>query len=176
MVELACEAVERYYLGQDPHSGGNMHPLRAVTRKLRWCLGTGCVLVLVVWSVSARWWICYDTATWSAVLGNGVFALGISHVGPAPGPPRWIVTDASSLGLRWPEWYKTSHTQIVLPFWLVLLGLGVPTMAAWLPRSRRSRGLCHKCGYDLTGNVSGRCPECGVGRTEQPDRRSNARS
>jgi hypothetical protein len=26
---------------------------------------------------------------------------------------------------------------------------------------RRKRGLCVKCAYDLTGNVSGVCPECG---------------
>lgn len=26
---------------------------------------------------------------------------------------------------------------------------------------RRRRGVCAKCGYDLTGNVSGVCPECG---------------
>ena len=26
---------------------------------------------------------------------------------------------------------------------------------------RRRQGLCTRCGYDLTGNVSGRCPECG---------------
>jgi hypothetical protein len=26
---------------------------------------------------------------------------------------------------------------------------------------RRRRGLCEKCGYDLTGNTSGICPECG---------------
>ncbi len=26
---------------------------------------------------------------------------------------------------------------------------------------RRRRRKCLKCGYDLTGNVSGRCPECG---------------
>ena len=26
----------------------------------------------------------------------------------------------------------------------------------------RARGLCHTCAYDLTGNVSGRCPECGT--------------
>jgi peptidoglycan/LPS O-acetylase OafA/YrhL len=25
--------------------------------------------------------------------------------------------------------------------------------------------ICMKCGYDLTGNVSGRCPECGTSRT-----------
>jgi len=28
-------------------------------------------------------------------------------------------------------------------------------------RYRRRRGLCSRCGYDLTGNVSGICPECG---------------
>ena len=27
--------------------------------------------------------------------------------------------------------------------------------------SRRANGLCLGCGYDLTGNVSGVCPECG---------------
>ena len=26
---------------------------------------------------------------------------------------------------------------------------------------RRLMGLCVQCGYDLTGNVSGVCPECG---------------
>ncbi len=29
---------------------------------------------------------------------------------------------------------------------------------------RRRRGLCLKCGYNLEGNVSGVCPECGVAR------------
>jgi hypothetical protein len=26
---------------------------------------------------------------------------------------------------------------------------------------RKAKGLCVRCGYDLTGNVSGVCPECG---------------
>ncbi len=30
-------------------------------------------------------------------------------------------------------------------------------------RRRRKRGECVACGYDLTGNVSGVCPECGTG-------------
>lgn len=29
-------------------------------------------------------------------------------------------------------------------------------------RRRRARGCCVRCGYDLTGNVSGTCPECGA--------------
>ena len=27
---------------------------------------------------------------------------------------------------------------------------------------RRRKGLCTECGYDLTGNITGRCPECGM--------------
>jgi hypothetical protein len=27
---------------------------------------------------------------------------------------------------------------------------------------RRAAGECLRCGYDLTGNVSGTCPECGT--------------
>ena len=33
-----------------------------------------------------------------------------------------------------------------------------------LRRRRRALGLCPGCGYDLTGNVSGVCPECGEPR------------
>jgi hypothetical protein len=34
---------------------------------------------------------------------------------------------------------------------------------AWYAiKCRPKRGCCAKCNYDLTGNVSGRCPECGT--------------
>ena len=39
----------------------------------------------------------------------------------------------------------------------------LPKWAQRLRRIRRGKcGLCVKCGYDLQGNVSGVCPECGV--------------
>lgn len=35
---------------------------------------------------------------------------------------------------------------------------------------RRRRGLCARCGYNLTGNVSGVCPECGAkAQSKRPD-------
>ena len=41
--------------------------------------------------------------------------------------------------------------------------VGIATAAFWyLDRPLPPPGHCQKCGYDLTGNVSGRCPECGT--------------
>ena len=43
------------------------------------------------------------------------------------------------------------------------LGLILVSIALWafLPAVFLDAGCCYKCGYDLTGNVSGVCPECG---------------
>ena len=52
-----------------------------------------------------------------------------------------------------------------LPFWMPLVLFAAYPLVAFvrgpLRRARRAkRGACPECGYDLTGNVSGRCPEC----------------
>lgn len=55
--------------------------------------------------------------------------------------------------------------RVEFPFWApVIVLVAYPTIAfirgplrRW---RRRRRGLCVKCGYDLTGNVTGVCPEC----------------
>ena len=48
-----------------------------------------------------------------------------------------------------------------LSFLLALMGGYVVASPSLLRYWRRKRGLCQTCGYDLTGNVSGTCPECG---------------
>ena len=55
--------------------------------------------------------------------------------------------------------------------WLPLLVLAgaVWLLARPMIRARRRRpGSCVTCGYDLTGNTSGRCPECGTAATGTP--------
>jgi hypothetical protein len=42
-----------------------------------------------------------------------------------------------------------------------VLGFGIALSPA-VERSHKIRGTCRVCGYNLTGNVSGRCPECGT--------------
>jgi hypothetical protein len=46
---------------------------------------------------------------------------------------------------------------------MVVFGIAVFALLVYLVTRRRPirPGFCLSCGYDLTGNVSGTCPECG---------------
>jgi len=56
-----------------------------------------------------------------------------------------------------------------IPLWLVLLLTAIPTAWLWHRDRRRIRpGCCLRCGYDLTGNMSGICSECGERRPNVP--------
>lgn len=61
-----------------------------------------------------------------------------------------------------PNW---THVAVGLPTWVFVVGLALTSyLSLWNPLRkyrRRKRGECPRCGYDLTGNESGTCPECG---------------
>jgi len=67
---------------------------------------------------------------------------------------------SSSCGSSWdyitlsfPAWMLASPLLAIPPLFLT---------KRYLRRRKRKRcGLCVRCTYDLTGNVSGTCPECG---------------
>lgn len=66
-------------------------------------------------------------------------------------------------------------TGVIVRGWLILGGLALaPTLRfALLIRDRSCRrrlraGHCEVCLYDLTGNTSGVCPECGTPVTKKP--------
>jgi len=75
---------------------------------------------------------------------------GKSHNYP---PNKWGGYDID----LWPVKGSTA-----VPLWIPLVVIAIPTaFLFWLDRRRIPSGYCKKCGYDLTGNVSGICPECG---------------
>ncbi len=52
---------------------------------------------------------------------------------------------------------------VLSPLALLACFLILPDVRRTLTRrARRRRGACLKCGYDLTGNFSGQCSECGM--------------
>ena len=56
--------------------------------------------------------------------------------------------------------------RIWVPYWLLFAATAALPVARGVARARRARrsrlNLCAACGYNLTGNVSGTCPECGT--------------
>ena len=73
-------------------------------------------------------------------------------------------TDAAPSDQYFRSWMLM--VSFVIPLIVAVVLAAYPTIAfirGPLRRWRRRRkGLCLKCGYDLTGNVSGVCPECGT--------------
>ena len=145
---------------------------------LRWTGVGACLICLISSAASLRWrWVAFcPTATSRiGVDGGDLFANYIS--GGSEGLPRWRLF---SIGDRLPSWaetwehwglvrlpvFRSSGTQfritvISIPMWMPLLLSTTFTCWIWR-RDRRSRpGHCQSCRYNLTGNVSGVCPECG---------------
>jgi predicted RNA-binding Zn-ribbon protein involved in translation (DUF1610 family) len=104
-----------------------------------------------------RW--SYDSITWARILQDGS--------PPYPRSPLWPTRF---------EWRTRGGTSdcwdctgvpftTVVPLWsfalLFMIGAGIWPLVALRRVRRRRKGRCSQCGYDLTGNVSGRCPECG---------------
>lgn len=67
---------------------------------------------------------------------------------------------ASHASLCWPAASDTPWVDI--PLWLPFFLVALPTgFIFWRDRKRLPPGHCKSCGYNLTGNVSGVCSECG---------------
>jgi len=57
---------------------------------------------------------------------------------------------------------NVTYRFVELPLWIPLLIVATPTAFLWYrDRARIPPGHCQHCGYDLTGNISGQCSECG---------------
>src|SRR5256885_1825357 len=98
------------------------------------------------------------------VAGLCAFVLGAAFAGALAVAAARVVPDARAL------------SQARGPFPLVVLGLAMLCgggLGAWWiaadPERRREawaeQDQCLACGYFLTGNLSGVCPECGTDRT-----------
>ncbi len=77
--------------------------------------------------------------------------------------------------LYWSRYHAAGFQcdHLVLPLWLMVIGFCLYPAAIVLrflirPRWRRLRHRCIHCSYNLTGNTSGVCPECGTPTVPRP--------
>lgn len=85
----------------------------------------------------------------------------------------WHYMGYRGFATRWWPWgtLRPGYWTIHVPLWTPTVLFGASFWYVFIPYRRHMRrvrlGLCLSCGYDLTGNESGVCPECGteVGRT-----------
>ena len=80
------------------------------------------------------------------------------------GTAGWhFATVSVDIGLRAPQIETDEYrTLIWFPFWPLFTAAALPTALAMVWPRGRTAGLCRVCGYDLAGNASWRCPECGA--------------
>jgi len=96
-------------------------------------------------------WIWLGSRTWPSP-GLAETPLGTAHLGGL------VVVGKFSFDSGLIAGFAAPHS------FISLLLLAYPTVACirgpLRRRHRRKRGLCPSCGYDLTGNTTGVCPEC----------------
>ncbi len=76
---------------------------------------------------------------------------------PGYWPPRYYGPQPMRSSIR-----SFSTGSLAVPCWMLFLVVAAPTAYLWWSGRGIPTGQCRKCGYNLTGNVSGRCPECGA--------------
>jgi hypothetical protein len=101
------------------------------------------------------------TFSWEVSGGRGsAWYLRVWDSGP--GCTDLTRSDGCGLWATVPDWFP-----VVLfglwPGWAI----GRMLFRWWRRARRRRRGLCLRCGCNLTGSASGRCPECGAGGGER---------
>lgn len=93
--------------------------------------------------------IAFGVLLWSCSLSIRVFSLLVISSGPTYGMTRW------SEGFMTTRFLQGFAILIPVFYCAIWHALG-------RARKRIPVGLCMACGYNLTGNLSGSCPECGT--------------
>ena len=131
---------------------------------LKWLGLLVCALLVTGWIVSIRYLIRHDSRSVEFILSSGCAQFTTPNPLTCGG---WAVHRKSFDEVRfWGETYKVTVGGRVLrsatvPLWIPFLPVAVATVLLWRRKQFPKTAECSNCGYNLTGNVSGVCPECG---------------
>jgi hypothetical protein len=143
-------------------------------RILKWAGTAVCLLLIGLFALSMRYqvdWKNPDASVHLAFWAGHVILDSSATARPLMSRPGWHfgrisgpLRDLAAVPFRPPSVYwSAGRIRLECPLWIPLVLAAAPTVILWRrDRHRPPPGHCQKCGYNLTGNVSGRCPECGM--------------
>jgi hypothetical protein len=127
-------------------------------RVLKWVATSLCLAVVLMWAASARWIIVHTAPSGELGIAAGC---AYSYWGQFMFT-GWRLYPPSSKVKWWIDIQRgRDGTMLHVPLWIPCLMLAALSVALWWRDRPMPPGRCFICGYDLTGNVSGTCPECG---------------
>ena len=134
-----------------------------IRRIAKWSGVLVCAGLSAVWIVSMHWLSFFYPVTfgvsqnvWVGMV-PGYLSFDVSERVTTSGWHTFSVSDFSTA-----PWSPTDYVgDLSIPIWIPLLAVALPTAYLFWRDRRYPRGHCQHCGYNLTGNESGSCPECG---------------
>ena len=150
-----------------------MLPLSQTRRIVTWIGTMLCLAIAVAFSLTPWWWFGFEFGGGAICVMSG--SIHVSNIdidqwrwryrsirfgrnlyAPTAWAKQlgWFVSVQATPGMAAPY--------VIVPLWIPFAMIAVPTGIVWYRGRRPPPGHCRKCGYDLTGNISGICPECGT--------------
>lgn len=145
-----------------------------IRRILKWTGLAACLAILLLWCVSIGWAVGLGCGRWYVGVADGYmgFSWASSWGGAKARRLYFVARDVRVLlneflpvlehgfRLKGPD---SIDEFVFAPIWNILLVLGALTgYRFWRDRRRVLPHHCRACGYDLTGNLSRICSECGT--------------
>ena len=139
---------------------------RSRTRRIaKWTGLVVSVFIIALWVMSFYREIQYITAHYTVWAPRGYLLLDLyGYDLPADTIHGWCVRDANpNYRVCWLPYFFAGPdlSRLMIPFWLPLLATAIPTVWLWRRDRRHPRDHCQWCGYNLMGNVTAVCSECG---------------
>jgi hypothetical protein len=139
---------------------------RRVVRLASWA-----VLVIVVSGCLVSWFgsACFIGRRIMVASEHGALWLVVVH--PVPdrltGGGLDVFASYGKWHVQWPsvDRIPSLGTRVTVPLWLILAVTVLGVVVAMRKARLTTKDTCATCGYDLTGNTSGVCAECGKGIT-----------
>lgn len=123
-------------------------------------VSVSCILVtLAVWVVGSTTIILYSTPRTRVIVEHPA----IQVVGDLPAGLNLSPVRLGAYALIPALRLTVDRTSAIVALWPMMLISAAHLVWCGVRRSRPSApGFCDACGYNLTGNISGTCPECGT--------------